>query len=133
MSRQYPEEWQSLNYEREGGGAFAGFLERLLFFAAFWYSALLGGAWLAFKLGAKWGVWQHVIKDPDTVSLREMQKREQLGSRVPGRFLNGTPWNVVCGLIGAAVTTVLWSYFTLAPDPTDRFFLRLFDHLRSIQ
>ena len=115
----YPNEWKELNYERKGGGAFLGFLERLIFFAAFWHSALLAGAWLAFKLGAKWGVWQHVIKYPGTGYIGDMQKREQLGSRVLGRFLNGTLWNLVCGLIGATVTKALWLYLDLNPSAAD--------------
>jgi hypothetical protein len=128
----YPEAWKNLNFERESGGPFLGFLERIIFFAAFWHSALLGGAWLAFKLGAKWGVWQHVIKYPETKSLDDMQEREQVGSRVLGRFLNGTLWNAVCGLIGAAITTVLWSFLNLHPDMPDMA-LKLHDALRSIK
>jgi hypothetical protein len=108
----HPEQLKSLNFEREGGGSFLGFLERLIFFAAFWYAPLLGGAWLAFKLGAKWGTWEHLIKYPTTDSGTVMI-REQLASRVLGRFLNGTLWNLVCGLIGAAVTKVLWLFLNL--------------------
>lgn len=109
---EYPEKWKAHDFERESGGAFLGFLERLIFFAAFWYSALLGGAWLAFKLGAKWSVWEHVIKYPATQPPDDTKDREQIGSRALGRFLNGTLWNAVCGLIGAAATTVLRSFLS---------------------
>ena len=128
----YPDEWKALNYEREGGGAFLGFLERLIFFAAFWHSALLGGAWLAFKLGAKWGVWQHVIRYPETTSLGGMQTMEQIGSRILGRFLNGTLWNLACGLIGGTVTTMLWSHLELSPPETANLLLKILDAVKEM-
>jgi hypothetical protein len=71
---------------------------------------------LAFKLGAKWKVWEQIIKVPeDKVDLDKTQylQRERLGSRVLGRFLNGTLYNAVCGLIGACVTKGLWSLLKL--------------------
>lgn len=134
----HPETLKKHDFERKGGGAFLGFLERILFFVSFWHSALIGGAWLAFKLGAKWKVWEQIIKVPDivvhpSISARKYAEREQLASRVLGRFLNGTAWNLVCGMIGAAVTTALWSHFNLNPPDTAAVLLKALEAVKSMR
>ncbi len=102
-------------FETEGGGPFLGFLERLIFYATFGQSAFIGGAWLVFKLGAKWSVWQHIVKYGESYR-GELAKREQFASRLLGRFLNGTLWNAICGMLGAAVTEACLSYMRMAAE-----------------
>ena len=134
----HAERLRNHDYEEHGGGPFLGFLERILFFVSFWQSALLGGAWLAFTLGAKWKVWEQIIKVPGTsdgqeIEERKYAEREQLGSRVLGRFLNGTLWNLICGMIGTAVTMALWSHLNLNPPETGDVFLKALDAVKSIK
>ena len=82
--------------EKGGGGKCLGILERLLFFASLWlgrYEAAAG--WLAFKVAAKWATWQHIVKLPEVISDDALKNRLQLASRLLGRFLNGTIYNVL--------------------------------------
>ena len=92
-------------YESAGGGQFLGLLERLLFYISAWPNlAVLAAGWLAFKAAAKWASWQHVYKVPETLSLN---KKNRLASWLLGRFLIGTLYNAMCGLVGAGLTMLL--------------------------
>jgi hypothetical protein len=95
--------------EKLGGGRYLGIFERLLFFYAFSFDAnAVAAGWLAFKLGAKWASWQHVTKIPEGDINDESYQGDKrfLSSRLLGRFLNGTAYNVACGGIGAGVVQV---------------------------
>lgn len=97
---------------------YLGFIEALLFFASFLLGANVAvGALLGFKLASKWHVWNHIIKVPDEVpnsndksALGRMDSsqfllfRNHWGTTVLGRFLIGTLFNVLAGLVGAVVT-----------------------------
>ena len=65
---------------------------------------MIAGAWLAFKVAAKWAAWQHIAKLPDTFENEDAKKylnaRFQLSSNLLGRFLNGTLYNVFCAGVG---------------------------------
>jgi hypothetical protein len=106
-----------------GGGPDLGVLERLLFFAAAWLDAyVIAGAWLAFKVAAKWAAWQHIAKLPpalkDEDDRKYMHARFQLSSNLLGRFLNGTLYNIFCAGMGCVVGNVLlrYSYTNFLPE-----------------
>ena len=91
--------------QKAGGGGDLGVLERLLFFAAVWQDAhVIAGAWLAFKVAAKWAAWQHIAKIPEAFNDEDDRKylnaRFQLSSNLLGRFLNGTLYNIFCAGVG---------------------------------
>jgi hypothetical protein len=101
-----PDEFKAYEPTRKtGGGPHRGVLERLLFFAAVWRDAyVIAGAWLAFKVAAKWAAWQHIAKLPATLKDEDerkyMQARYRLSSSLLGRFLNGTLYNIFCAGVG---------------------------------
>jgi len=91
----------------KGGGAI-GMLERLLFFGCFLASAyILVGAWLAFKLGAKWETWNNIVRVSDYFGPNSgkagLIARRQLGSWVNARLLIGVLLNLTIALFGAYV------------------------------
>jgi hypothetical protein len=103
--------------ETGGGGKQLGILERLLFFASAWLDAyVIAGGWLTFKAAAKWASWQHITKIPETLNQEHirgpqitylwaddrkyMDARRRLSSRLLGRFLNGTLYNIFCAGVG---------------------------------
>src|SRR5262249_32475194 len=99
-----------------GGGPQTGFLERVLFFAAFWAKEpLLIAAWLAFKVASKWAAWQHIVKIPEAVKYATEQDylrhKSILSSHLLSRFLNGTLYNVICAMIGWTVGKYLVHLF----------------------
>jgi hypothetical protein len=102
VTSKIPDEFKTWRLaQKAGGGADLGLLERLLFFAAFWMDAhVVAGAWLAFKVAAKWAAWQHIAKLPDTLKDEDdrqyMAARFWLSSNLLGRFLNGTLYNIFC-------------------------------------
>lgn len=84
----------------ESGGSNIGFFERTLFLVALLigeYSII--GFWLAFKLGAKWETWNHVVRlsEPELA----LGIRRKLGSWLLTRFLIGTLVNIIIAFIGA--------------------------------
>jgi hypothetical protein len=91
-----PDEFEARkSLQGEGEGPDLGLLERLLFFAAVWMDAhVIAGAWLAFKVAAKWVAWEHIVKLPETLKYEDDRKymyaRLQLSSNLLGRFLSGT-------------------------------------------
>jgi hypothetical protein len=103
-------------HERGGGGPVLGLLERVLFFVSFWPKAyVIAGGWLAFKVAAKWSSWQHVFR-VDLAKEMETSERNDLASRLLGRFLLGTLYNLVCAAIGMAVAMLL-AYLYDLPFP----------------
>ena len=90
----------------KNGGLLIGLFERFLALASFWIPAhAILGAWLAFKLAAKWESWANVVKVPQTLpkvsDLDLFRARRQLGSHVLSRFLLGTLLNVLIGLVAS--------------------------------
>jgi hypothetical protein len=93
---------------------FLGFLETIVFFTAFYLkeSAIIAAGWLTFKVAAKWASWQHVVKIPekDFLShdpLENIRVRNEWASWLLSRFLLGTLYNVICGLVGASISKIL--------------------------
>jgi hypothetical protein len=88
------------------GGLYLGMMECVIFFASLAFSEfLIAGGWLSFKLAAKWATWQHVIKMPETKLIpddpkADLKLRNAIGSLQLARFLNGTLYNALCGLVG---------------------------------
>jgi hypothetical protein len=106
-------EWKKLMKGNESG-AVLGFLERLIFFAAFFAQAHIAvAAWLAFKVASKWNAWENVIAIPDKLegieNLSFLVARRNWGSHVLMTFLIGTACNILAGLLGASVATH-WTY-----------------------
>ena len=98
-------------HEVGGGGKQLGVLERILFFACFLldqYTAAAG--WLAFKAAGKWASWQHVVKISDKDGDLDQNERLTLSSRLLGRFLNGTLYNILCASMGVLLVKFLSSH-----------------------
>ena len=101
------EQWSKLVSGNEGG-AVLGHLERFLFFAVFLAGApLAAGAWLAFKVASKWNAWENILAIPSKLDgiedLDFLNARRHWGSHVLMTFLIGTAYNLICGLLGAAL------------------------------
>ena len=89
--------------EEPSGGDYIGFYERFVFLTSF----VMGhpefiGAWLVFKLGAKWETWSHIVnlskEDIDLVI------RRKFSSWILTRFLVGTLLNIIIAFIGAYIS-----------------------------
>jgi hypothetical protein len=88
------------NNERDWRGLLLGPSEGIIFTVTFAGFAIVGSAWLGFKVASKWKSWS-LIADA----------RKAAGDPVPDkefdtqyhRFLIGTAGNVVIGLVAAAV------------------------------
>jgi len=91
------------------GGAYIGFFERLIFFAAFWTQAAwpIFPSWLAFKLAFYWQGANFTAfpeKAPEsTKDFEWLVARRQLGTHHVATVLVGTAANIVAGLAGYAV------------------------------
>jgi hypothetical protein len=86
-----------------------GIMEALLSFIAVWLAQPVAiGGWLAFKVAAKWATWQHITKMTDVFGpgdpLEKVKTRDIIGSFILSRFLIGTLYNILCGVVGAAVS-----------------------------
>lgn len=63
-------QWKELTGGNEGG-TYLGYLERLLFFGAFWKGEpIVIGAWLAFKVASKWNAWTNIVSVPKSMQNR---------------------------------------------------------------
>ena len=96
--------WAKLTAGNEGG-AYLGYLERLLYFGAFWNKEpLIITAWLAFKLASKWNVWTNVIAVPEKLNkidpLDYLIARRKWGSHLLLTFLVGTLSNLILAYVG---------------------------------
>jgi hypothetical protein len=101
----------------QAGAAWLGRIERLLFFG----SLVLGTpelivAWLVFKVGSKWQVWQHVIRAPDRLGRAKADdyfvSRNAWGALVFTRFLVGTGANILAAILGLALFQLLASLWS---------------------
>lgn len=107
-SEKQKQQWKELVAGNEGG-AVLGWLERLMFFAAFIADAPIAvGAWLAFKVASKWQAWTSIISVPSKIEgfndeLDFLIARRRWGSHLLITFLIGTAYNVLAGMVGAAV------------------------------
>lgn len=94
------------------GNQMLGWLERIVFFGSFWARAeTLVAGWLVFKVGSKWEAWQNIMKVPQENMvpgdiLANVRFRHAWGSRLLQRFLLGTLYNILCGLLGVMVGVV---------------------------
>jgi hypothetical protein len=78
--------------QRSPGGTWIGFFERIISLVSFWSGQHnILGAWLAFKVAAKWEVWKNIVQVPANIDgvepLKWYQARNALGSWVLARFL----------------------------------------------
>ena len=108
--------WKELTSGNEGG-AYLGYLERLLFFGAFWNEAsIVIAAWLAFKVASKWNAWTNVISVPKEIrKINEFDyliARRRWGSHVLVTFLVGTLSNLILGYLGMVVVRYTYSLFS---------------------
>jgi hypothetical protein len=107
-SEKHKLQWKELTSGGEGG-AFIGWLERFMFFAAFLTdSALLAiGAWLTFKVASKWNAWTNITAVPRELEgvsdLDAAIGRRRWASNILTTFLVGTAYNICAGIVGAAV------------------------------
>jgi hypothetical protein len=87
----------------DGSGSFFGFLERTLFFIAFWTDGVtLAAAWLAFKLASKWEAWKNIIRVPEKIedgnASEWFEATHTFGSWILQRFWVGTLLNILFAL-----------------------------------
>ena len=94
-------------------GGVIGFLESLLFTIAIivGYPVFIG-AWLAFKVAAKWQTWAYVIRlselDAEDLASDEFEVRARFGTWLHARFIIGVLLNILISVIGA------WCYLQLS-------------------
>jgi hypothetical protein len=138
----FPVEFEEFeDSEKGGGGKELGILERLLFFASAWLETyVIGGGWLTFKVAAKWASWQHITKVPETLKQEHlrgrhitylgaddrkyMDARRTLSSRLLGRFLNGTLYNIFCAGVGWVCGKTLLAYiYSFRPEDDLRYWI----------
>jgi hypothetical protein len=103
--------------KNEYAGKTLGLLERAVAFISGYQGVegyvLLGG-YLAFKLGSKWPVWQHVFHYPASLvdekidSLQYMKATRLWGGIALMRFLIGTTTNVLLGIVLGHVVHCFW-------------------------
>jgi len=103
-SKALAKKWKELTAGNEGG-AYLGYLERLLYFGAFWNNEpLIITAWLAFKLASKWNVWTNVIAVPEKIKkidpIDYLIARRKWGSHMLVTFLVGTLSNLILAYVG---------------------------------
>lgn len=94
--------------EQKTGGAWIGFFERPIFFAAIWIPNAwpILSSWLVFKLAFYWQGANFTAfpqTAPDSKDLAWLVARRQLGTHHIATALVGTAANVVAGLAGFAV------------------------------
>jgi hypothetical protein len=102
----------------DDGGDWLGFLERTLFFGAFWIGAVsIVAAWLAFKLASKWEVWKNVVRVPVDIeggqSAEWFSATHTFGSWILQRFWIGTLLNVLLAMLAVGLgraLPVLWRW-----------------------
>ena len=88
-----------------------GLLECSLSFIALSQGEVLAiGAWLVFKVGTKWAVWQHIVRPPDMFPeigvLDSFRVRSVLATTTQLRFLVGTLLNITLGVLGIFVAVL---------------------------
>lgn len=96
--------------------AWLGALERALSYVsviAFRDDApLIIGGWLAFKVASKWEVWGNVIQVPASLANKHVEftyliARRRWGSVILTRFLIGTLFNLLTGVVAGLATLFL--------------------------
>jgi hypothetical protein len=110
-NRERWEAWESAtkNQHTRPSGLLLGFLESILLFVALWSNAhLVVGAWLAFKLAAKWEAWSHIVLSnaadlPFDDKLKSLWVRHRWGVQLLRRFLIGTLWIIISAGTGVLV------------------------------
>jgi hypothetical protein len=103
------EKWESLIKLpfKDDSGKWIGTLERIISFLAFYLCGyVIIGAWLVFKVGSKWQVWNNLIQVPkeikdidgkDIDDFSYLRARQVWGSWLLTRFLIGTLLNIIIG------------------------------------
>lgn len=112
-SARVAEEWKALT-ERNKGGFWIGWIERPIFFAAFWMpgSWLILSSWLIFKLAVYWqsSNFAQLPNDPPEVTgVRYLTAKWKLGTHQTTTLLVGTGANIILALFGVAVGRLITS------------------------
>lgn len=115
-AKKLEDKWKELTSGNEGG-AYLGYLERLLFFGAFWNEApIVIAAWLAFKVASKWNAWTNVVSPPKEIKgIRDIDyliARRRWGSHVLVTFLVGTLSNLILGYLSTVVVCYTYPFFS---------------------
>ena len=103
-----PDSWKDFL----AAGRVIGVMESFLFTLAIIVGyPIFIGAWLAFKVAAKWETWAHVVRLPEVASQdlnsSEFEIRARFGSWLHARFIIGVLLNIIISVIGA------WCYLQL--------------------
>lgn len=104
-------QWVALTKGNEGGRVL-GYLERFLFFGAFWAEAqIVVGAWLAFKVASKWNAWSNIVAVPQAIEgldpIDYLIARRSWGSHLLMTFLIGTLSNLIIGFLAVEIGRAL--------------------------
>jgi hypothetical protein len=69
------------------------------------------GAWLVFKVAAKWESWTNIVKFPEKIEgvdeFQYLELRNNLATSVLQRFLIGTILNILLAFIGVAIFSMI--------------------------
>jgi len=89
-----------------------GWSEIILFYICLFISRPEGiGAWLVFKVAAKWESWTNIVKVPadikDMDTFEYLELRNNLATVVLQKFLIGTIGNILAAMIGMGVFCVI--------------------------
>jgi len=103
--------WQLLVSQKDKSGVWIGHLERLIMFGALFLrpkeAAAAIGVFLAFKLGAKWESWNHMMHVPDSIEgvddLRYALARRIWAAHGYGTLVVGTGASFLAAAAGAAL------------------------------
>jgi hypothetical protein len=110
-----------LNRRQENDGSRQlGTFEVLLFFTSVSLGEYsIAGAWLAFKVAAKWAAWQYIAQKPhETLNSIDrtthahdvylgLRERLRLSNYLLGTFINGTLYNIVAAGIGGIIENLI--------------------------
>lgn len=111
--------------EENGGSRELGTLEVLVFFASMSLREYtVAGAWLIFKVAAKWAAWHHITQLPRETPIsasptvnaddaeRGFRERRRFSNYSLGRFTNGTLYNIVAAGTGVMIENAISTYLT---------------------
>ncbi len=94
-----------------------GYFERILFYFSiiFGYPTFIG-AWLVFKVAAKWNAWSHIVKlpelDTDDLNSQTFETRYRFSSWLLSRFMLGTLLNIFVVVVAVFIYLIVQIWAT---------------------
>jgi len=92
-----------------------GIFEITFFYACLFFQPAGIGAWLVFKVAAKWESWTNIVKVPDKIKSGEqeldefeyLELRNKLATAVSQKFLIGTLGNILAAAVGFGLFCII--------------------------